>query len=113
MHKVFALFAILALIASSPNRTLAAAAADPYEISAVLSLTGPGAFTSKAIQQSLTLIEQLVNKTGGIQGHPLKITYLDDGTAPQSAVTLVDQQVAKGVPLIFGPAFASTCLATM
>ncbi|HXP93366.1 MAG TPA: ABC transporter substrate-binding protein [Candidatus Binatia bacterium] len=111
MHKLFTIFAVLMLVASSPDRTFAAA--DPYEISAVLSLTGPGAFTSKAIAQSLTLIEQRVNKTGGIQGHPLKITYLDDGTVPQTAVALVNQQVAKGVPLIFGPAFAATCLATM
>ena len=59
----------------------------------------------------MQLIEEIVNKTGGIQHHPLKIAILDDQSSPQVTVQLVNQVIARNEPVLLGPAFAATCLA--
>jgi len=43
-------------------------AAEPYEINAILSLTGPFAFLGTSEAASLRTLEPLVNKAGGING---------------------------------------------
>jgi branched-chain amino acid transport system substrate-binding protein len=87
-----------------------AAAPEPYEITSILSLAGPVAFTGRAMAQTLHVIEGMVNASGGIQGHPLRINVLDDQSSPQIAVQLANGAAAKS-PVILGPGFASTCLA--
>jgi branched-chain amino acid transport system substrate-binding protein len=107
------LVAVLTLAAFAPflNGGALAQTAPPYEISAILSLTGPIAFGGKEQQKTLGVIEGVVNKTGGIQGHPLKFTYLDDQSNPQVAVQLTNELIAKHVPFIWGPIFTATCAA--
>ncbi len=94
------------LVVSGP----VAAAPEPYEITSILPLAGPVAFTGRAMAQSLRIIEGMVNASGGIQGHPLHITVLDDQSSPQIAVQLASGVAAK-TPVILGPGFAATCLA--
>ena len=66
----------------------AARAADPYEIHALLSLTGASAFGGKAIQTNLAAVESVINKAGGVHGRPVKFVYHDDETNPATAVQL-------------------------
>jgi branched-chain amino acid transport system substrate-binding protein len=99
---------VLALSASSVN---AAPAGSPYELNALLPLTGPGAFIGQAGKKDLELIEALVNKQGGIQGHPLRFVIADDQANPQVAVQLTSALIAKNVPVILGGVLANTCLA--
>jgi branched-chain amino acid transport system substrate-binding protein len=110
--RSFNALAVAALVALT---TLPAAGqpAEPYEVPAVLSLTGQLAFASHSIQQSLTLIEKVVNASGGIHGRPLHVTFLDDGSNAATTVALVSQQIAKKVPLVFGPSFVPGCQATL
>jgi branched-chain amino acid transport system substrate-binding protein len=102
---------LCAAIFLTGDRDAAAQTLAPYEISAILSLSGPIAFGGKEQQQTLQIIEGVVNKTGGIQGHPLKITYLDDQSNPQVAVQLTSGLIAKGVPVFLGPIFTASCAA--
>ena len=74
-----------------------AAAADPYDLNVILSLTGGASFLGKAEQQSLQLAEKWVNENGGIQGRPLHLVFHDDQSSPQVAVQLASQVVA-GAP---------------
>jgi branched-chain amino acid transport system substrate-binding protein len=115
MKRLRTLFvAALALaigIAPATGNRVAAQTLAPYELPAISSLTGPIAFGGKEQQQTLQIIEGIVNKTGGIQGHPLKITLLDDQSNPQVAVQLANQLIAKGVPIFLGPIFTATCAA--
>src|ERR1700733_4226838 len=89
----------------------AAWAAEPYELSVILPLSGNASFLGKSEQQSLQLAEKVVNATGGIQGRPLHFAFQDDETSPQIAVQLAGQVIAKQPTIMFGSALVALCAA--
>jgi branched-chain amino acid transport system substrate-binding protein len=97
----------LAVVAPSPSR----GADTPYELHALLSQTGLAAFLGAKEMESLKVLEGLVNSSGGIQGHPLKLVFEDDQSNPQVAVQLVSQLVAQKVPVFLGPTLTAVCQA--
>jgi branched-chain amino acid transport system substrate-binding protein len=99
--------AILALAA--PQRT---SAADPLEIPAILPLTGPAAFLGKEYADTLKLLEERVNKAGGVAGRPIHFAIADDQTSPQLDVQLTTAALQKKVPLIIDGAPLALCRAT-
>ena len=92
---------------------LAGGAADPYEIDAIISLTGQLAFIGQSQQQALHVIEDQVNKTGGIRGRPLHIAISDDESNPQVGVQLANGAIAKGVHVVLGPSLTAVCSAVL
>jgi branched-chain amino acid transport system substrate-binding protein len=101
----------LALIAAAGSSSPARAAADPYEINVIVSLTGQAALIGQAEAQSLQLIEAITNKSGGINGRPIKFVIADDQTNPQNAVQLTSAFLNGKTAMILGPAFTASCLA--
>lgn len=108
--------------AASPTATKAAASATsaaasasgaatgaPYEINAILALSGSAAFLGKPEQAALQALEAVVNAQGGIQGRPVKFTFYDDETKPAQDVQLANQIMAKNVPVILGPSLVASC----
>jgi len=93
----------------------AAGAADvaPFDIPAILSLTGNGAFVGKAEQDALTRLQGVVNARGGIQGRPLRLVYYDDQTNPQISLQLANDIMARGGAAVLGPSITAQCLSTM
>lgn len=83
--------------------------AKPYEIDAILALTGGASFLGTAEQQALQLAEKTINKSGGIKGRPLHINFHDDQTSPQVAVQLTNQALAKKPTVIFGSTLVAMC----
>jgi len=47
--------------------------------------------------------------SGGISGRPVKFTYYDDASTAATDVQLVNQIIAKNVPVILGPSLAGSC----
>jgi branched-chain amino acid transport system substrate-binding protein len=92
------------LMASMPAR-----AADPFVIEAVFPLSGNGAFLGKAEQQTLGVMETLVNRSGGINGQPVHFNVQDDASSPQVGVQLMTALTAKHVPFVFGSALVAVC----
>ena len=88
---------------------LPAAAADPYKIDVITSLTGGASFLGKGEQQSFQLLQKSVNAAGGINGRPLELTFYDDQSSPQTAVQLASQIKAKNPALILGPSIVAMC----
>ncbi len=88
-----------------------ARAAEPYEMYAILALTGPFAFLGNSEAASLRLVEGIVNKEGGINGQPIHINIADDTSQPAVAVQLANGIIAKHVPVMFGPTYVGSCLA--
>jgi branched-chain amino acid transport system substrate-binding protein len=84
-------------------------AADPFEINVILSLTGPGAFLGKSEQSAIALVEDRVNKSGGIAGRPIKFVIADDESSPQVDVQLANALMSKHVTAIVGPSLAGGC----
>jgi branched-chain amino acid transport system substrate-binding protein len=88
-------------------------AAEPYDIYAILSLTGPLALLGGDAQTTLQTIQTLVNKTGGIHGQPIRFLIADDGSQPATAVQLANSIIAKNVPVILGPTYGASCLSIL
>ena len=84
-------------------------AADPFEINAVVSLTGNGAFIGTAQARALAAVETVVNGRGGIAGRPVKFVIKDDQSSPQVAVQLMQPLVSGRVPVVLGPSLAASC----
>jgi branched-chain amino acid transport system substrate-binding protein len=106
MTKLFALGALLALFASSLP---AQAASAPIEINVILSLTGPSSFIGTSEQQSLGVLEKIINAHGGVNGTPVTFAIADDASNPQTTLQLITALVAKRTPVIIGPSFTSGC----
>lgn len=106
LFRRFAACTALAIAATLPT---AAPAADPVEIPAIIPLTGQGAFIGKAYQTSFAALEAEVNKSGGIQGRPLKFLIQDDGSNPQTTIQLFNQDVAAKKNVVLGAPLSSEC----
>lgn len=104
------LLALVVLLPLGPARPAAAQNA-PYEINTILALSGPAAFIGGSEQKALAVLEQLVNKDGGVRGRPIHFAIQDDQSNPAVSVQLVNGLIAKKVPVILGPSFTATCLA--
>jgi branched-chain amino acid transport system substrate-binding protein len=100
-----------AMIAVLGAGTVAAADQPPFEIDAIVSLTGPAAFIGQSDKSALSAAETAANRTGGIRGRPVRFVFFDDQTNAQVAVQLANQLIAKKVSVILGPAFTATCRA--
>lgn len=101
----FACFVLALLIPSGSVQGQSA----PFEINAILSLTGPGAFLAKSQATSLGIIEQYVNGQGGIKGRPIKFAIADDQSTPAVAVQLLNAAMARRASVVFGSTIAGTC----
>jgi len=88
-----------------------ARAADPYEINAILALTGPAGFAGQSEQSALLALEAKVNKAGGIDGRPLKFVIHDDATSAANAIQITNDLIGKKVPLIVGSTLVASCAA--
>ena len=86
-----------------------AAAADPFEIPVIMPLTGGGAFLGTSENQSLQIVEKMVNAAGGIKGRPIHFAVQDDQSNPQVAVQLTNGALAKKPPVILGSSVVAMC----
>ncbi|WP_029009012.1 ABC transporter substrate-binding protein [Azospirillum halopraeferens] len=57
----------------------AAQAADPIRIGSFLSVTGPASFLGEPEKKVLELYVDRINKAGGVDGRPIRLTVYDDG----------------------------------
>ncbi len=96
--------AVPALIAAGP-----AAAAEPFDIPVIVSLTGQGAFLGSQVHQALQILEKAANAAGGIHGRPIHMVFHDDQTDPQIAVQLMSDVVAAHPPVVLGSTLVADC----
>jgi len=103
--------ALLALSLTLTAAPRTAPAADAYEIDALLPQSGNGAFLGTAQMVALKILEDLINKRGGVAGRPLKFVYLDDQSSPQTAVQLTDGILVKKPAVMLGSTLTAICSA--
>jgi branched-chain amino acid transport system substrate-binding protein len=87
-----------------------AADPQPVEIPVIIPLTGPGAFIGQTHEKTLQILQDVVNKDGGIKGRPLKFDFLDDQTSPAVAKQLGAQEQPLG-PIVLGSSLSAMCQA--
>jgi len=101
-----ALALALSLVCASPN---AAAELKPYNIYAILPLTGPNAFAGNEEREAFAVLESAVNRGGGIRGRPIHFEVADSQSSPQIAVQLTSSLLTKQLSLIIGDSSVATC----
>lgn len=106
-----ALVAACAVVLTAGASPLRAADQQPFEIPAILSLTGGGAFIGKELESTLAQLETSVNRRKGIDGQPIHFAIYDDQTKPEVAVQLLNSIIAKGSQVVLGPEVTNACLA--
>ena len=109
MKLKYVLVALLAGALSLPASAPGTAAAEPYPIYTILSLTGIAAFIGQGEVATLKAAEGVINSTGGIHGRPVQFVVQDDQSNPAVAVQLFNGILAKGVAVELGPTVAGTC----
>lgn len=86
---------------------------EPYVINAIFSLTGPLAFLGNQEASALNLAQDVINRSGGIKGRPVRFVVQDDTSSPQTDVQLMSTLAARGVPIVLGPIFVAGCDAVL
>ena len=89
-----------------------ASAAEPLEIPTILPLSGPAAFLGKEYADTIRLLEDRINRTGGFGGRPVHFAIQDDQTNPQVDVQLTTTALARKPPLIIDGAPLALCRST-
>jgi branched-chain amino acid transport system substrate-binding protein len=92
----------------------ALAAEEPYKIGAVFSVTGGASFLGDPEKKTAEMIVEEVNKSGGINGHPLQLVLYDtesDATKCNLAVKKLIK--TDGVPVVIGPSTSGESLAVV
>jgi len=114
MRSSFARLLAVAFVCSSVASTgqiAARAAAEPYVIGAILSESGPGSTLGRPEADSMEMAVDEINKAGGINGHQLQLTILDDQSDATAAVNDFRQLLDKKPIAIFGTPLTPTSLA--
>ncbi len=104
---------VVALVALFAIAAAPLGAADPLELQAIVSLTGPGAYLGNDEMQSLQAVEAIANASGGVGGRPIKFVIRDDQSRPQVAVQLFNEIAASKPAAVFGPGIYPSCSAVL
>jgi branched-chain amino acid transport system substrate-binding protein len=91
-----------------------ARADEPIRIGAIFSVTGPASFLGEPERNTAKMLEEDINKSGGLLGRKVEIIVYDDETDATKAVTAVDRLIKKDkVVAIIGPSTSGNTLAIM
>jgi branched-chain amino acid transport system substrate-binding protein len=87
-------------------------AAEPIRIGGIFSVTGPASFLGEPERNTAKMLEESINRSGGVLGRPLEIIVYDDETDATKAVTAVDRLIKKDrVAAVIGPSTTGSTLA--
>lgn len=87
---------------------------EPYKVGAIFAITGPASWLGEPERNTAKMIEEEVNKAGGINGHPLKVIIEDTVGDNTKAVLATKKLITKDEVLaIIGPSRSGTSLAVI
>jgi branched-chain amino acid transport system substrate-binding protein len=91
---------------------LPAEAAEPIRIGAIFSVTGPASFLGEPQRNTVKMLEEELNKAGGLLGRKVEIIVYDDEYDATKAVTAVDRLIKRDrVAAVVGPSGTGSSLA--
>jgi branched-chain amino acid transport system substrate-binding protein len=104
IRRRMSMFSVVWLMAAST-----AVSAAEATIPVILPLTGNASFLGQGIQRVLKVVENVVNKDGGVGGRQLRFAFRDDQTSPQVAVQLTNALAAPQPAVIMGSGLVAMC----
>jgi branched-chain amino acid transport system substrate-binding protein len=91
-----------------------AEAGEPIRIGAIFSVTGPASFLGEPERNTAKMLEEELNKGGGLLGRKVEITVYDDESDTTKAVTAVDRLTKRDrVVAVVGPSTSGSTLAIL
>jgi branched-chain amino acid transport system substrate-binding protein len=104
--------AVLLVVVSVMLLAVSSYAKEPYKIGALFAVTGPASFLGEPEKNTAVMLQDQINKAGGINGHPLEIiiedTKSDETQAVLSAKKLLENDK---VLAIIGPSTTGESMA--
>jgi branched-chain amino acid transport system substrate-binding protein len=89
-----------------------AQAGEPIRIGAIFSVTGPAAFLGEPERNTAKMLEEGLNKDGGLLGRKVEIVVYDDESDTTKAVTAADRLLKRDrVVAVVGPSTSGSTLA--
>jgi branched-chain amino acid transport system substrate-binding protein len=89
-----------------------AEAKEAYKVGAIFAVTGRASFLGEPEKKTAEMIVEEVNKSGGINGHPLELVlYDDEGDATKCNVSMKKLINQDKVSVVIGPSTSGTSLA--
>jgi branched-chain amino acid transport system substrate-binding protein len=89
-----------------------AGAGEPIRIGAIFSVTGPASFLGEPERNTVKMLDEDLNKAGGLLGRKLEIIVYDDESDATKAVTAVDRLIKRDrVVAVIGPSTSGSTLA--
>jgi branched-chain amino acid transport system substrate-binding protein len=111
VSAVAGLLAAAACGGSPSTITSQQASGPPIKIGVLADAAPLTAVEGAEMRVNTDLAVDLVNRSGGIHGHKLEITYADPQADPSKAVTLAQQLIQQqGVDVLVGAVLSSECL---
>jgi branched-chain amino acid transport system substrate-binding protein len=99
-----ALLALGGISCSSGGGGATPTPASPYKVGALFSTTGPGANLGQPEIDTVNMMVQKINASGGINGHPLDVVFYNTETDSARCVTLATKLIEQdNVLAIIGP----------
>ena len=79
-------------------------AQQPIRVGASIALTGRDAIQGGYVREGYLLCQKHVNDKGGVRGRPIEFLIRDDGSDPQTAVSLYEKLIMEDkVDVVMGP----------
>ena len=104
--------ALIALAAALVTSTVFAQAKAPYRIGAIFDVTGPAAPLGTPERDTVKMIQEQINKKGGINGHPVEFIIYDNGSENTACYNMVKKLIeSHKVKAIIGPSQTGTTMA--
>src|SRR5512139_1656388 len=89
-----------------------AAAGEPIKIGAIFSVTGPASFLGEPERNTAKMLEEDLNRAGGLLGRPVEVVVYDDESDATKAVTAADRLLKRDrVVAVVGPSTSGSTLA--
>ena len=87
-------------------------AAEPIRIGAIFSVTGPASFLGEPERNTAKMLEEQLNRDGGLLGRKVEVIVYDDEYDATKALTAVDRLIKRDrVVAIVGPSGTGSTLA--
>jgi len=91
-----------------------ATAKEPYKVGAIFSVTGRTSFLGDPEKKTAVMLQEEINKKGGINGHPLELIIYDDESDSGKCVLHMRKLITQDkVPVIIGPSLSGNSLAVL